>query len=72
MGVIGVTVVAAWATGHLLVAAGASVFMVSDAILAIDRFVQGRRFGALAVMVTYHLAQVLLVVGVLSAIGNLT
>jgi uncharacterized membrane protein YhhN len=72
MGVIGVMVVAAWATGHLLVAAGASVFMVSDAILAMDRFVQGRRFGPLAVMVAYHLAQVLLVVGVLSAIGSLT
>ena len=72
MGVIGVMVVSAWATGHLLVALGASVFMVSDAILAMDRFVRGRRFGALAVMVTYHLAQVLLVVGVLQALGNLT
>ena len=69
MGVIGVMVVAAWATGHLLVAVGASVFMVSDAILAMDRFVQGRRLGALAVMVTYHVAQVLLVVGVLRAVG---
>lgn len=72
MGVIGVMVVGAWATGHLLVALGASVFMVSDAILAMDRFVRGRRFGALAVMVTYHVAQVLLVVGVLRAVGTLT
>jgi uncharacterized membrane protein YhhN len=70
MAVIGAMVVAAWATGHLLVALGASVFMVSDAILAMDRFVQGRRFGALAVMVTYHVAQALLVVGVLTATGD--
>ena len=70
MGVIGVMVVAAWATGHPLVALGASVFMVSDAILALDRFVHARRFGALAVMVTYHVAQVLLVVGVLGVVGT--
>ncbi|SDO76998.1 Uncharacterized membrane protein YhhN [Pedococcus dokdonensis] len=67
MGVIGAMVVAAWATGHPLVALGASVFMVSDAVLALDRFVRERRFGSLAVMVTYHLAQVLLVLGVLTA-----
>jgi uncharacterized membrane protein YhhN len=65
MGVIGVMVVAAWATGHLLVALGATVFMASDAILALDRFVRPRRFGPLAVMVTYHLAQLLIVLGVL-------
>jgi uncharacterized membrane protein YhhN len=70
MGVIGVMVVGAWATGHLLLALGASVFMVSDAVLAMDRFVHERRFGALAVMVTYHLAQVLLVVGVLTVVGT--
>lgn len=71
MGVIGVMVVAAWATGHALVALGATVFMVSDAVLAMDRFVRERRFGALAVMVTYHLGQVLLVLGVLTAAGAL-
>ena len=59
MGVIGVMVVAAWATGHPLVALGATVFMVSDAVLALDRFVRARRFGSLAVMVTYHVGQVL-------------
>ena len=70
--VIGVMVVAAWATGHPLVALGASVFMVSDAILAMGRFVRERRLGALAVMVTYHLGQALLLVGVLRAAGALT
>lgn len=65
MGVIGAMVVAAWATGHLLVALGATVFMVSDAVLALDRFVRARRFGPLTVIVTYHLGQVLIVLGVL-------
>ena len=66
MVVIGAMVVTAWATGHPLVALGATVFMVSDAVLALDRFVRARRFGSLAVMVTYHLGQVLIVLGVLS------
>ena len=66
MTVIGAMVVTAWATGHPLVALGATVFMVSDAVLALDRFVRARRFGSLAVMVTYHLGQVLIVLGVLS------
>lgn len=65
--VIGAMVVAAWATGRPLVALGASIFMVSDAVLALDRFVRPRRFGSLAVMVTYHLGQVLIVVGLLTA-----
>ncbi|TPG16322.1 lysoplasmalogenase [Pedococcus bigeumensis] len=65
--VIGAMVVTAWATGHPVVALGATVFMVSDAVLALDRFVTARRFGSLAVMVTYHLGQVLIVLGVLSA-----
>lgn len=67
MAVIGVMVVAAWATGQPFVALGASVFMVSDAVLAMDRFVRERRLGALAVMTTYHVAQALLVVGILTA-----
>ena len=71
MVVIAVMVVAAWATGHVLVVLGASVFMVSDAVLAMDRFLRTRRFGSLAVMVTCHLAQVLLVVGVMAAVGAL-
>jgi uncharacterized membrane protein YhhN len=65
--VIGAMVVAAWATGHPLAALGATVFMLSDAVLALDRFVRARRFGSLTVMVTYHLAQVLIVLGLLSS-----
>src|SRR5690606_4544433 len=41
----------AWAIG------GAFLFYVSDATLAWNRFMEERRFGAIAVMVTYHLGQ---------------
>lgn len=63
--VIGTMVVAAWATGRPLVALGATVFMGSDAVLALDKFVRPVRFGQVAVMVTYHLGQVLIVLGLL-------
>jgi uncharacterized membrane protein YhhN len=63
--VIGTMVVAAWATGRPLLALGATVFMASDAVLATDRFLRPLRWGRLAVMVTYHLGQVLIVLGVL-------
>lgn len=42
--------------------AGATLFATSDSILAVNRFEHERRRGPLAVMVTYHLAQALLVV----------
>jgi uncharacterized membrane protein YhhN len=63
--VIGAMVVTAWGTGELLVAVGASVFMVSDAVLAHARFVRPWRRASLLVMVTYHLGQVLIVLGLL-------
>lgn len=63
--VIGAMVVTAWGTGRPLVAAGATVFMVSDAVLAHARFVRDWRPARLLVMVTYHLGQVLIVLGLL-------
>lgn len=63
--VIGAMVVTAWGTGRPLVAAGASVFMVSDAVLAHARFVRPWQRASLLVMVTYHLGQVLIVLGLL-------
>jgi hypothetical protein len=39
------------------------MFMLSDSILGHDRFVHERRWAPLTVIVTYHLAQVLIVVG---------
>lgn len=51
--------------GDWLVLAGAALFLVSDTILGHDRFVLERRAAPIQTIVTYHLAQVLLVVGLL-------
>ncbi|MEO6999209.1 MAG: lysoplasmalogenase [Terracoccus sp.] len=56
--------VAGW-KGDWLVMAGAALFVVSDTVLGHDRFVLERRFAPIQTIVTYHLAQVLLVVGLL-------
>ena len=61
MGVISLMVVAAFATGRPLAIAGALLFYTSDAMLAWDRFVGRRLWGRLAVIVSYHLGQALLV-----------
>ncbi|HET6968006.1 MAG TPA: lysoplasmalogenase [Ornithinibacter sp.] len=64
--VIGAMAVVGWATGRLLVGLGATLFVVSDTVLATGRFVQERGWTRLVVMVTYHLAQALLVAGLLA------
>ncbi len=56
--------VAGW-KGDWLVIAGAALFVGSDTILGHDRFVRERRFAPIQTIVTYHLAQVLLVFGLL-------
>ena len=61
IGVISVMVASAIGTRAALVVAGAVAFYVSDALIAWTRFIRDHRHGRLAVMVTYHLAQVLLV-----------
>lgn len=63
--VLGVFAAGAWYTGHLLVGIGASLFLVSDALVGWTRFVRHLRHGQVLVMVTYHLAQLLIVIGVL-------
>ena len=65
--VIGAMVLTAWLTGQWLIGLGATTFMVSDSILSLNRFVAHRRHSNLAVMVTYHLGQLLIVLGVLTA-----
>jgi uncharacterized membrane protein YhhN len=65
MVVIGAMVVTAWMTGEWLIGLGAVTFMVSDSVLAVAKFVRRRRHADLAVMVTYHLGQALIVAGVL-------
>ena len=62
---IAVMVVLATNVGILLAALGAGLFLLSDTLLALDRFVRPIRRGPLAVHVTYHLAQGLLVLSLL-------
>lgn len=70
--VIGAMLVLAWLTGIALVAAGATVFVVSDSIIAMTLAAteMGRPTGraAVAVMVTYHAGQALILAGVLHAL----
>lgn len=61
--VSGILLVVAFRSGHWLVALGATVFVASDTLLARDRFEARRSWSDLAVMVTYHLAQMMLVWG---------
>lgn len=56
---------AAGATGRVLLIIGAVLFAVSDTVLALDRFDAPRARAPLAVMVSYHLAQAAIVLGVL-------
>jgi uncharacterized membrane protein YhhN len=64
--VIAVMVAMALRSGNVLAAIGAVTFATSDSTLALDRFDRHRRWMPLAVMVTYHAAQALLVVSVAS------
>lgn len=61
MVVISAMLVCAVGTLHPLAVAGAALFYVSDALIGWERFVEARDGGHLAVMVTYHLGQILLV-----------
>ena len=67
LGVISVMVVTAFGTGAAAVAVGGFSFYVSDAVLGWTRFVRDIPRGRLTVMVTYHLGQALLVLGILLA-----
>jgi uncharacterized membrane protein YhhN len=58
---IGTMVVLAANVADPRAAVGASLFLVSDTVLALDRFVRPLRRGTLTVHVSYHVAQLLLV-----------
>jgi len=66
LGVILVMMVLAWGSHRLLAALGATLFCVSDAVLADNEFVRPRPGAHLVVMVTYHLAQALLVLSIVA------
>jgi uncharacterized membrane protein YhhN len=65
--VIGAMVIVAFDTGHAVIALGATVFATSDSILAVNRFVRPIAWAPVAVIVTYHVGQALIVAGVLVA-----
>lgn len=52
-------------TSAIATAAGGVLFLASDLLIAVQRFVGGVRHGSLLVIVTYHAAQVLIVVGLI-------
>jgi len=62
MAVISLMVASAIASGELLAAAGALLFFISDALIALNRFVAPVAGARLGIIVTYHLGQLLLVV----------
>ncbi|MGZ4757104.1 MAG: lysoplasmalogenase [Acidimicrobiia bacterium] len=64
--VIGAMVVSAVASGNALAAAGALLFMSSDALNGETRFVRPRRWAGAAIMITYHLGQAGLVLSLVT------
>jgi uncharacterized membrane protein YhhN len=62
MAVIAAMVSCALASGNVLAAVGALLFMASDSLIAETRFVGPRAWGPLAIIVTYHVGQALLTV----------
>jgi uncharacterized membrane protein YhhN len=65
MGVISAMVVCAIGTGHGVAIAGAVLFYASDALIGWGRFVQSYDWGRVAIMVTYHVGQILLVLSLI-------
>lgn len=63
--VVGAMAVLAWATGHVVVGLGATLFAVSDALIGVARYERELPHGRLAVMVTYHVGQLLIVLGMM-------
>jgi len=62
MAVISLMVASAIASWEITAAVGALLFFVSDALIALDRFVAPIPGARLAIIVTYHLGQLLLVI----------
>lgn len=59
--VISLMVLTAFGTTDVRAAAGAVLFAGSDSLIALERFVRHRPWGPVTIIVTYHLAQALLV-----------
>lgn len=65
MAVISVMVATAIGSGSALAMMGAGSFYVSDALIAWNRFIRGTLHGRLVIIVTYHLAQLGLVLSLI-------
>jgi uncharacterized membrane protein YhhN len=65
MFVISAMVASAIGTGHWAGIAGACLFYASDALIAWNRFIKPTPYGPVSIMVTYHLAQLGLVLSLL-------
>jgi uncharacterized membrane protein YhhN len=65
MGVISAMLASAIGVGDWVMVVGASLFYVSDALIAWNRFVAETSHGRVAIMVTYHLAQTALVLSLI-------
>ena len=63
--VVGGMAALAWATGLPVVGIGATLFLASDALIAYDRFARPLAWGHVVVHITYHLGQLLIVLGML-------
>jgi uncharacterized membrane protein YhhN len=65
--VISAMVLTATGSGSWLAAAGAALFAVSDWVLGLDRFARPWRHARIANIVTYHVGQTLLILGLATA-----
>lgn len=63
---LGSAVVLGVGTEQLWIAGGIVLFAISDLMLAYDRFVQARPYAPVTVAISYHLAQALLLLGLVS------
>lgn len=62
---IAVMVCCAWGSGSVLAAVGATLFAISDGVIGFTKFVQALPYQRLIIIVTYHVAQALLVLSLL-------
>jgi uncharacterized membrane protein YhhN len=63
---LGTAVALGVGTQQLWIAGGIVLFAVSDLVLASDRFVQARQLAPVTVVISYHLGQALLLLGLVS------
>jgi len=53
---------------HYLTVIGAAFFVISDSLIALNRFVFKIQYSGLLIMVTYYVAQFLIIIGIIKNI----